>query len=506
MHRFVLTSCLLTSVACGGEVQVAVPNGSRTVTQGGAQDIGRFRQIVNAGGIPAPNTLDPVGFFAEHAVDLPEADCGRSVCLHPMLAVAPRFNGENWTMAFVAMNSPLDPSTLERPDAHVIVMVENGASPHAVEDGLSAMLQGFREGDRMTVGRYGAWGYLVRRGLTREDGEVLEGALQDPGLRLGSGASIYDALATAGDLADRLQFDGVTRVLLVSTGRADAGVRDPDRIEALAEALAARGLSIGVIGVDGAHRQDRLLARLGDIGAGTYAYAETPADLITILRQEGETALFPLAREMELRVEPALGYRIGRIYGARRARALSDRAELYSPALFLGHRTGADDVSQGRRGGGGGLFVELIADEGADREIGPGRAAFSVTGRWREPGKSSPVSTRVEVRNELAPGQNPEGMWPHFSDPARGKAFMMLNMYLALRTSVELYQTEDCRRAMGVLDMMQPSVEAWQWEYDDPDIDADWSLMLRLRTNLVNSCGTVRVEPPRDFRGSCFFI
>ena len=51
-----------------GPVLTSTP--SRGVTQGGAQDIGRFRAIVEDGEVPAPDTLDPVGFFAEHAVDL----------------------------------------------------------------------------------------------------------------------------------------------------------------------------------------------------------------------------------------------------------------------------------------------------------------------------------------------------------------------------------------------------------------------------------------------------
>ena len=70
----------------------ATPGGSVNVAQGGAQDFAQFRALVEAGKVPTPDTLDPVGFFAEHALDMPKADCGKDVCVHPFLAVAPRFD------------------------------------------------------------------------------------------------------------------------------------------------------------------------------------------------------------------------------------------------------------------------------------------------------------------------------------------------------------------------------------------------------------------------------
>ena len=116
-----IVACSALLIGCGSDEasgEGSPPVGSRSVTQGGAQDIARFRSVVESGEVPAPDVLDPIGFFAEHALDQPPADCGRAVCAHPNLAVAPRFNGGNWTMAYVTLNSPIDPR-----DSH--------ARPHA---------------------------------------------------------------------------------------------------------------------------------------------------------------------------------------------------------------------------------------------------------------------------------------------------------------------------------------------------------------------------------------
>src|SRR5690606_12731760 len=107
-------SCFFVA-ACGGDdgsSSVGSPSSSKAVIQSGPQDIGEFRAIVEQGNIPALSVLDERGFFAEHKIDLPPADCGSSLCVHPMLAVAPRFDGGNWTMAFVGMNSSVDAASL----------------------------------------------------------------------------------------------------------------------------------------------------------------------------------------------------------------------------------------------------------------------------------------------------------------------------------------------------------------------------------------------------------
>ncbi|NUQ79783.1 MAG: hypothetical protein HUU21_40285, partial [Polyangiaceae bacterium] len=160
----------------------------------------------------------------------------------------------------------------------------------------------------------------------------------------------------------------------------------------------------------------------------------------------------------------------------------------------------------GRRGGGGGLFVELRADPAAG--VGPNAPAFTIAASWVG-STGTPDNSERSVVNGLAPGENPPGMWPQFSDPDRGKPFMMLNMYLALRASVEFYSAGDCARAIGVVDMMGPSVEGWQAKYDDLDINDDYQLMLMLRQNLTNKCQTEQPIQPINMDGeypSCFFI
>jgi Ca-activated chloride channel family protein len=237
------------------------------------------------------------------------------------------------------------------------------------------------------------------------------------------------------------------------------------------------------------------------VGAGTYAYAEDARDLVTILEQEGQFTLLPIATDFEVVVTPAAGYNVGRIYGARRATRVGQGVVLSSPALFLGARTGAQDTTLGRRGGGGGLFVELIAEP--DSGISAGAAAFSAVARYVEVDTGENVELVTSAANPLAPGENPADNWPVFSDSEPGKPFMMLNMYLALRGIVAFYSQGDCARAVGLSDMMSPVVEGWQGQYQDPDIDADGALMHELALNIEIDCQYEAIPVP-DFDGGCF--
>jgi Ca-activated chloride channel family protein len=60
------------TAVCGG--------GGSNVGFGGVQDIGQYRAIVEAGGIPGPDTLDANDFFNQHHIELPDPDCGQDLC------------------------------------------------------------------------------------------------------------------------------------------------------------------------------------------------------------------------------------------------------------------------------------------------------------------------------------------------------------------------------------------------------------------------------------------
>jgi len=480
--------------------------GSHGVTQGGPQDIGRFRQILETGQVPSPDTLDPVGFFNEHALDLPPATCGEDICLHAMLAVAPRFDGSNWTMAYVAMNTPVDPASLPRPPMHVTVAIEKTVRTDGawldVMNGIRTLQSSLEATDTLSVLVFNEGAELVGRDIAQDDTDGLEQALARANMiQSDERAALYDALATAGQIADAGQ--GASRILVVTSGHADAGIADEEQVLALAEGIVREGTSLTIVGA-GEPFDPRLPYELSDIGAGAYYHPEDSVAFQEVFGVEAATTLFPIAQEFRLQVTPAPGYQVGRVYGVRRFAAQSGVALLESPALFVGHRTGGDDTEQGRRGGGGALFVELIPEPDAIVTIGPNNAAFRIDATWTDPLTRQTRGTNAAVMNPLRPGETPDVSNPYFSESTRSKAYWMLNCYLALRAAVDFQQSGDCARAKGVLDMVQAMVEIWLLDTPDTDIQEDLDLMIELRFVLEDTCTAVPPIRPQVFDGGCY--
>jgi Ca-activated chloride channel family protein len=514
--RRVSTLALVLLAACGsdGEAEIASVPGtpSRSVTQGGPQDIGEFRRVVANQGVPAPELLDEVGFFAEHAIDLPEADCGNAVCVHPMLGVAPRFDGGNWPMAFVGLNTAVDPARLPKQPRHLILIAEDMPAireilPSFAPAGLS-VAGALSPEDRVSV-IFTTDGASVTHVGQRPD--VIASSFDFPEWPTAAGVSsrrppdVYAALVEAQRIAGASAFPGYSQRVLWFTTGARVGVRSLERFEALAEKMAESGIAISVFGMGRSYARE-VPAAVADIAQGNYYFVSSRNDLIDALEVEGKTAFVALARDFELSLDARAGYRIGRVYGARRAVISETNARLTTPTLFIGAREGATDVSSGRRGGGGGFFVELLADVEPDDRERVSAEAFTLTARYEDARTGDRVEWSSTISTPLGVGQNPPGDQPFFSDPARAKPFMMLNMYLALRAQVTLFQAGDCSSALGIENMISQSYSYWNQVYGDRDIDGDHSLMVQLSNVMVARCRRASPVPPYDFGGSCFMF
>ena len=405
-------------------------------------------------------------------------------------------------MAFVGLNSPVDPATFERPPMHVVVALERSRYTRAIdasaEAGVRALARQLRSEDRISLITFNDGVEVRLHGAHPEEVESLP-PLSSLLSSMRDRIALYDGLARAAEATELDGFAGETRVLLVTSGHANRGITAPERILGLAESLAQQQIGISVVGAGDFN--NGIVADIGDLGAGRYAYAENGPDLEGLLEDEAALSLIPLATNFELEVVAAPGYRVGRVYGARRATVFEDRAWLSSPALFLGRHEDAAP-GEGRRGGGGGLFVELIAD--AEADIAPGAAAFTLNATWTDVDGLTTTTARP-VMNALAPGENPDDMWPEFTAPEHANVFMMLNMYLALKNTVQLYDDGDCARSLGVVEMFSPSVEGWQVRHGNAEIWEDFELLLDVRDNVEASCTETPV-PPSFFEASCFVL
>lgn len=452
-------------------------SGFTGVTQSGGQDFGLFRKILDAGEVPAPETLDDLGFFAEHKLDYPAPDCGADLCLHGLLGQRANFiSGSDVTLLQLGMNSPIDVAELERPPLNLVLAIDTsgsmGGDPiETVRDGLAAMLDHLQPNDRISLVTYSETATIELEGLTLAQRSDLEKAFVK--LVAAGSTNIYDGLFSAFSLAAAQAQEGYqNRVLLLSDGVATSGLKQPDKIVALAESYARLGYGLTTIGI-GAEFDVGLMRALAEVGAGNFYFLEDPAAAREVFTDEVKTFLVPIALDVRISVSIGGGYALGAAYGTRGWSGGTAGGTIRIPSLFLAGRTDASaPIEEGRRGGGGAILLTLLprpSYEGVEEPLLVGQVLME----WVDPVSHQPLSQQVLVESDHLPGDHPEE--GSFSDATAEKAFVMLNLFRAFQMATELAADSDHGAARGVLDALAPRIEAWLAQNPDPDIQDDLS-------------------------------
>lgn len=488
----------------------AEPRGSG-VGQSGAQDFGRFRGIIEDGELPAPNTLDAVGFFNEHKIELPAPDCGDDVCLHSLLGVQGNMiNGNNCTIAVVGFNTPRTPDEYERPPLNMAIAVDTSGSMagqpiEAVRAGLRALVETADVKDTIALIAYSDEAELVVDSTPESDPDrqLLSNAIEE--LVASGGTNIYAGLRDALEIVDgRRDSARQNRVIMLSDGEATAGITDGDRIVNLGQSYASDGIGITTIGV-GREFDIDLMRGLSEAGAGNFYFLEDVAAVEEVFSEEVKTFLVPLAEDVTIDFDVAEGYSFRALYGTRLWTGDSGGATIQIPSLFMASRESIDDIDPGggRRGGGGVILLELtpnVSGAAAD-EIGPNAPVGNLQMSYAIPNSEVSVEQSMSIINELKPGETPaEGDFDNF---AVEKSFVALNIYAGFEMAIERANAGASNAALNVLLPLEERVTAWERDNDDPDIEDDLRTMRQL-IDIIEETGareTVGAPPdpwPRD--------
>jgi Ca-activated chloride channel family protein len=471
-------AALLATSGCGddggsADSSTQGPPGATGITQGGAQDFGLFRQILAAGGIPGPETIDDVGFFAEHKLDYPAPDCGDDLCLHGLLgAMGNMIDGASCTVIQVGMNTPVDASELARPPMHLVLAVDTsgsmqGAPIEYLRAGLVEMVDALEPEDHVSLVAYSTDARVVLEYVPASQPDVLIAAFQD--LEALGSTNLYDGLFTAYQVGDAHRApEQADRVIFLSDGVATTGLESPAKLRSLAEAYAKRGVALSSVGV-GSEFDLEVMKQLGEVGAGNFYFLEDPSAVVEVFTEEVRTFLYPIALDARIDAFIAPGYQLRASYGATGWHSYGESGSVAIPSLFLASRqSSAEPPPNGRRGGGGAILLELVPRAGADptpQEVG------EVVIGWTDPRSGERKSQRVDITAPHAPGEAPAA--GYFTDDTVEKGFVMLNLYAAFEIASQLAADSDPRTARRTLEALRPNVQHWLDGHDDPDIRDD---------------------------------
>ena len=478
--RFLLPVIFFGACADSAATDSGSP-GSVGLGQGGAQDFGLFRQILEDGELPHPDVLDDIGFFAEHKLDYPAADCGDDVCVHALGgAMGNMITGTTCTLVQIGLNTPLDPRTLERPPLDLVLSIDvsgsmAGGPLDAVKLGLVRMLGHLEAGDRVTLVTYSDRASVVAERLDPvEDAITLERAIDALAPR--GATNIYDGLFSAFDLAaDMRTPEREARVVMLSDGEATAGLTAPDRLRALAAGYAAEGIGLTTIGLGQDFDVD-VMRGLAEVGAGNFYFLEDPQAAREVFTEEVDTFLHPVALDVAIAFSSGPAYTVRRVYGTRGYDGGSGGGVIDMPALFIAGRRTANEPSEGRRGGGGAILIELVPKSPTtlaslqldDEELA---AVGQVSIAWTDPATGERHTRATHVDNPNDPNDPPDGGW--FTSATVEKGFVMLNLFTGFEMAARLARDSDPGAARGVLSELASHVRTWLGRHDDADIADD---------------------------------
>ena len=472
----------------------STPPGGSNVNLGGSQDAGFLRDQLEAGMVPAPAALDAAGFFAEHHIELPPAACGEKLCLQPMMAVMGNlFDGGNCTMLHLGLKSPLAADPGSRPPLSLAVVVDVSGSMQGqkialVREGLGMLIDGMRDGDRLSLIAYSD-GVSVLSPLT-----PVESARANLRRMVGSLAAEGATNLAAGlETGYRAIQEGYEpgrqhRVILLSDGQPTAGVIDSNAILATSRAYNSDGIGLTTIGL-GSDFNVALMRGLAQQADGNFYFLEDVGAVKEVFEEELSFFLVPLAFDVSVKVEAGDDYDFGRALGTPFWVNTNRGGRLDVPSVFLAHRESDDDVTEddGRRGGGSSLLVELMPRASTSGDTEPVVATLEL--EFRDPETDEMVVDSVTVTYPHPAAVLESRGYFEAQDPAAvQKSFVMLNIFVGMeRAILEFHARSFSARTIAELDNLIAAVSDYNEEIEDKDIELDLELLDRLRANLVRN-------------------
>lgn len=486
-----ITWAVLFAAACSGQgdhagapSQGAADAGGGGVSFGGAQDFGQFRGILDAGGIPGPDTLDANGFFNEHYAPVPANGCSDTLCMTPGLSVGKDWvTGAHQAALQIAVDTNVDPANVVQHPLNLVVVVDHSGSMASdgrldkVKAGLDVLIDQLADTDRLAIVEFDDTAQTLAQFGATLDRPALHGIVH--GLQPGGGTDIFDGLQGGFQLSvGAFANDRQNRVIFLSDGNATVGNTDQGAILAMADGYVERGIGLTTIGV-GSDFDVNLMKGLAEHGAGNFYFLEDPSAATEVFQQELAYFSSPIALDITLSAVAGTGYNFGEVVGSTLWAGTTRGGSLHIPAAFAASRTGPapDPGTGGRRGGGSMLFIH-IDPTGNNPD---GKVADLVL-TYHVPGSGEVKSQTVTLQYTNDPSQTPDD--PYLSQPEMAARYAMYNMYLGFRTASQQATTSySC--SLVTLRALQAAATAWNTTHENLDIAADLKLVGEYMTNLA---------------------
>jgi Ca-activated chloride channel family protein len=460
----------------------AAPGSFGNVGVSGAQDFAVFRRALDDGRVPARDSIDAAGFFAEHFTSLPPPDCGKHFCLHGMLSMSTDLaRGGPLTLLQMGMNSSIDPATVEKPPLDLAVVLDHSGSMAAAgkmdfaKEGIKLLIDALGPGDTFTLIIFDDQVQTIFGPAHVTDKEALKGRVGE--IQPANGTNIYDGLeAGYRTVLTTPNENEQRRVIFLTDGLPTVGNTDVGKIRAMSVGYNQKYVGLTTIGLGGDVNVP-LLRGLAESGGGNFYFIENPAAVREVFMEELAFFVAPIAYDLELTFSELPGYSLKAVHGTSLWQPLMGGGKVDVPSVFLVSRTSTMPGPEGgRRGGGSAIMAELAHALGA---AAPGpEPVGKLTLKYRIPGHTEFETQETQV-TYVGPTTGPAPEVPDFySDKAVEKNTLILNFFFAFRDATS-YAPTDSKRALDLLTGFQSRIQPRLADWTDEDLQDDLKLLQR---------------------------
>jgi Ca-activated chloride channel family protein len=310
-----ITLCAV-SPACGADI-----GGGYGVTPGGAQDIALARELIEGGAVPAASQFTAEGLFSQHDFAAPvTTPCVQRLCPRGSVArVEPVDGSGEQLLVHLALDTNIE--QFERADLNLALVVDISGSMlgeklDSTKLALDTIVDQLDENDRVTLVSFSDDARIeVPATVADASGRAtlhaaiaalgVEGATNiEAGLMLGYG-SVDDHDDGFGGNEDR--------VMLFTDAQPNVGATGSESFMGLVRDGAEQGIGLSAFGV-GLDLGAELTREISEVRGGNSFYVD-PDTITTMLQDELDHIVTPVAYDMRFNVRPSMGFTFAGTYG-----------------------------------------------------------------------------------------------------------------------------------------------------------------------------------------------
>ena len=229
-------------------------------------------------------------------------------------------------------------------------------------------------------------------------------------------------------VGENLAADRVNRVIVLTDGQANEGIRDHKGLVKLAAKVAEKGIGLSCIGVGDDFEED-LLTAMAEAGRGNFYYIENPDKIPAIFEEELQGLLQVVGQGVQLEVNLEPGVQVPAVYG-------------YAPVPVAGGLSfSLPDLYSGEEKI---LMLELLVPE---LEAGVHRL-LNVTLKYLDAGQQEEFEMQVPL--EIWVGEEAE-VKEEEPDPEVEKNLCLFRISAAQKRAIELADDDNFEEAREVL-------------------------------------------------------